>query len=384
MSGLELPAFIIGLGGLASIFDHCFLIWRTIRQAQDFSEDIADWMRKLEMEFFHFQTWWTALEYLSQATNTCRSMWPARQQAPAPTLSSMTSPLVLQLRDHVGHPITNAASSVLKLLEEIEMILKRNGVLAVSQMQQKPAQLAGTAFSLHKDIAEVQIRHKAFATDIFKNTPWLKRLKHDASPWKESDKALLESKLASIIYWNQSLYSILPQNIRDSVLRQGISGYILDDEDEAENLSKLGKGPQGRDTALSESANLLAVRRQFKDSMKPGDKLEEKLKKLELKSKCFTDLPTTINKTSQYSIVEYTPDGTGEPLITSFQELTVDLIGLCRERDTSSHRVVPLPCQERRLQLPSPRPDPHLPAFLPPPSLSEAIDAAHPRFPWLP
>ncbi|KIM74441.1 hypothetical protein PILCRDRAFT_92606 [Piloderma croceum F 1598] len=54
MVGLAIPGFIIDLNGLAAIFDKSCLVWKTIAQAQDFGEDVADWMRKLEMEFFRF------------------------------------------------------------------------------------------------------------------------------------------------------------------------------------------------------------------------------------------------------------------------------------------------------------------------------------------
>jgi hypothetical protein len=332
MVNLEIPAFIIGLNGLAGIFDRSCLVWKTIVQAQNFGEDVADWMRKLEMEFFRFQTWWTALEHLSTNTRFTNSL-----RRGGTSLSSSTSPLVVQLRDSIGHPITNAAESVLKLLEEIEAILQRNGVLAIYQQQPLPPQpvlaiqrqpsparpgaAPNTDFSLQQDISQARVRQRDLATDLLKKTPWIKRYKHDVTPWKTSDKTLLEGKLASLIYWNQSLYDILPQHIRDSVLRQGISGYILDDDDEAEKLSKLGKGPQGRDAPLSESANLLSVQRRFRDGVKPDARLEEKLKRLKLKAEWFTGLPVTIDKDSQYSVVKHTPGGSGEFVITDYRSL---------------------------------------------------------------
>jgi hypothetical protein len=304
MVGLAIPGFIIGLNGLAAIFDKSCLVWKTIAQAQDFGEDVADWMRKLEMEFFRFQTWWTALEHL--ATNSMSNSESSNRRGET-SLSSSESPLVVQLRDRdFEHPITRAAASVYKLLEEIEAILRENGVLAISQQQPSPAQPEA---ALSADFSKQ--RQIAFAKDLLQKTPWVKRYKHDARPWKASDKSALESKLTDIIYWNQSLHDILPQNIRDSVLHQGISGYILQDEDEAEKLSKLGGGLQGRDAPLCESANLFAVRRRFRDGVKPDDNPAVTLKKRKLEAECF-NLPATIDMNSQYSIVEYTPDRSGE------------------------------------------------------------------------
>lgn len=55
MSGLEIPAFIVGLSGLAAVFRQTCAVWRTISSAGDYGEDVAKSMDKLEMEYFRFQ-----------------------------------------------------------------------------------------------------------------------------------------------------------------------------------------------------------------------------------------------------------------------------------------------------------------------------------------
>ncbi|KAF4436403.1 hypothetical protein FACUT_6463, partial [Fusarium acutatum] len=126
MSGLEIPAFIIGLGGLITVFEKGFKVWRVIRRADDFGDDVADWMCKLEMEFFRFQTWWTAMEHLAITKKSPHSILNVPLQS---------SPLQATLDKQFGNPIIDAANSVLKLLEKIEKILQRNGFLVVMKAE---------------------------------------------------------------------------------------------------------------------------------------------------------------------------------------------------------------------------------------------------------
>ncbi|KAF5655487.1 hypothetical protein FCIRC_13890, partial [Fusarium circinatum] len=126
MSGLEIPAFIIGLGGLISVFEKGFEVWRVIRRADDFGNDVADWMCKLEMEFFRFQTWWTALEHIAITKRSSHSVLNVPLQS---------SPLQVTLDKQFGKPIIDVATSVLRLLEKMEGILQRNGVLVVMQAE---------------------------------------------------------------------------------------------------------------------------------------------------------------------------------------------------------------------------------------------------------
>lgn len=103
MSGLEIPAFIIGLGGLISVFEKGFEVWRVIRRADDFGDDVADWMCKLEMEFFRFQTWWTALEHLAITKQSSHSVLNVPLQS---------SPLQVTLDKQFGKPIIDALDSL--------------------------------------------------------------------------------------------------------------------------------------------------------------------------------------------------------------------------------------------------------------------------------
>jgi hypothetical protein len=88
--------------------------------------------------------------------------------------------------------------------------------------------------------------------------PWRKRVKHNATPWRESNKERLTSKIHEISYWNQVLYSLLPSDLKESILRQGISSFVLADLEEAAPISQLGEGVISQQAKLCEANKKLA------------------------------------------------------------------------------------------------------------------------------
>ncbi|KAJ4218841.1 hypothetical protein NW759_007992 [Fusarium solani] len=299
MSGLENPSFIIGLGGLVAVFEKGFEVWRTIREAHDFGDDVADWMCKLEMEFFRFQTWWTALEHLALRPGHP----PSVRRVP-----SRTSALQVTLDKQFGQPITDAAVNILKLLEKIEEVLKRNGILTIFQAQPpEPRQ----TLDLSEETSKSRTRLQKFADDLLKHTPWVTRIKHNASPWKNNDKSILDGSLESMIYWNNALYSILPQNLRDSILELGIAGYALDT---SENIGDISRLSSNRNTVLSQSAKFIRLRQRFKDGATTDADLDAILTKMERKMNHFKGIDATkVLAGRQYSIAHYSPNDEGQP-----------------------------------------------------------------------
>ncbi|KAI8673043.1 hypothetical protein LRP88_02432 [Fusarium phalaenopsidis] len=299
MSGLEIPSFIIGLGGLVAVFEKGFEVWRTIREAHDFGDDVADWMCKLEMEFFRFQTWWTALEHLALKPKRP----PSIRRVP-----TQTSALQVTLDKQFGQPITDAAVNILKLLEKVEEVLKRNGILTIFQAQPpEPRQ----TLDLSEETSKSRTRLKKFADDLLKHTPWITRIKHNASPWKDNDKSTLDSSLESMIYWNNALYSILPQNLRDSILELGIAGYALETSDNIGDISRLSSN---RNTVLSQSAKFIRLRQRFKDGATTNADLDAVLTKMERRMNHFEGINAAkVLAGCQYSIAHYSPDDEGQP-----------------------------------------------------------------------
>lgn len=61
---MEAVGFAIGLSGLISVFNTACEVWHAIGAAKDFGKDVDGSIRKLEIEFLRFHSWWTAAEKL--------------------------------------------------------------------------------------------------------------------------------------------------------------------------------------------------------------------------------------------------------------------------------------------------------------------------------
>ncbi|KFA53575.1 hypothetical protein S40293_09241 [Stachybotrys chartarum IBT 40293] len=298
---MEVAGLIIGLSGIIACFEKSFFVWRTIREAENFGDDVADWMCKLEMEFFRFQTWWTALEHI------------APMQIPRHSslnLPSQTSELQIAMGRRLGNPILDAASSVLKLLEEIESILQQNGVLSATNQASKAgtSSRVGESISLKEGATGSRARLKMLSRELMRHTPWQTRVAHTMSPWKEaSDKVKLDSSLESIIYWNNALYSILPQNLRGSILELGLAGYALATSNNIRDISRL---ESHRNTMLSQSARLMELRQRFKNGVPMDSDVEKLMAMMKKEIRQFQNLDSArTSGGNQYSIVGYSSLG---------------------------------------------------------------------------
>ncbi|KAI3572891.1 hypothetical protein IWW34DRAFT_218017 [Fusarium oxysporum f. sp. albedinis] len=295
MSGLELPAFIVGLSGLIAVFENSFAVWRTVRAAHGFGSDVADTLSMLEMEFFRFQTWWTALQHLA----TTRK---------APQISVRHGgTLHVSLQTNMCQPIVGAAEKVLRLLEDVEALLRENRVLAA--MEERPTQVTQPAAV---SITYLRSRQAEFAQELSKKTPWHRRLLHNIDLWKnESDRTLLRSKLDDIIYWNDTLYSILPQNLRDSILETGIAGYVLEIPGDVQGHSTSRRGSRLRQSAiLRENRRLLNSQQPYGEDKK---KLQEQLDRTRKAPSWFhRPKPSAVPRDARYTIAEYVPKTHGD------------------------------------------------------------------------
>ncbi|ORY06679.1 hypothetical protein BCR34DRAFT_590564 [Clohesyomyces aquaticus] len=259
------------------------------------------------MEFFRFQTWWEALEKLAIQNP------PHKPKPTSATL--MNSALTVYLQTNLEHPITNAVSHILKPLGDVQEILAKEGVLRVMGGSQPPnTQAPQRPNTLSESTDESHSRRRQFAQDLMRSVSWWKRVKHDAQPWDESPKSALASKLQEITYWNRTLYEILPTSIRDSVLHQGISAYVLSDPQEAVSLSRLQQD-------VSETAKLMVSRKQMLGQIADPPDIEKRLAEVALASDDFSGIPSLLpesnvsflEKGQENFLVEWYnfPDGTG-------------------------------------------------------------------------
>jgi len=170
--------------------------------------------------------------------------------------------LAVDLSSSTQNPIVNAAQGVLSILVDIEQLLRDSGILEVMKSHSTSSEMPSIGAQAKRRRIEDQVskatspRNK-MSRQLMSAVPWRKRVKYDATPWRESNKQRLEKKLEEMVYLNDILYNILPHEFKDSILRQGISGYVLADPGEATSLSQLGYA------ALSEQARFLETHRQL-------------------------------------------------------------------------------------------------------------------------
>jgi len=175
--------------------------------------------------------------------------------------------LATKLSHSSQHPLVSIAHSIVSILKEVEGILRRSGALDAldsrtttndNGARSRPPNLLENHLNNAKSAAEGLSRHLQSAV------PWRKRVKHDATPWRRSDRELLDENLRELGRWNDILYSILPHELRDSILQQAMSGLLLANPEEATYLADIGQG------AISQQARLLQVHRRLAENVFPS------------------------------------------------------------------------------------------------------------------
>jgi hypothetical protein len=290
---LEIPSFLAGLSGFIAVFDKACVVWRTLSSAKDFGRDVVFKMTVLEMEYFRFQVWWTALE--SIAADLQRKSDHSKQSYSPGTLQH-------RLQEQMASPILNAASTILEMLEEMETILRGQGCLSfdglLTLLHVEPGKSGSVGVEAVNAVASGRsIRARA----LLRSTPFYKRVVHNSKPWGEPDKARMDDILSHLKYCNDYLYGILPQRIRDSVLEQGIAGYIMDDHNVLRNVLNISKEATC-EPSLSQTIDLFLFRHSTKRSVISSALLEE-LRSTKCTNKDFETVPDVVN--NRWSITEY-------------------------------------------------------------------------------
>ncbi|KAK3899697.1 hypothetical protein C8A05DRAFT_36673 [Staphylotrichum tortipilum] len=249
MSGvLEIPAFVIGLAGVTGAYDKVCLIWKTLAQAANYGDDVAQILTQVEMEYFRFEMWWSAMADLVKETKG--SQQKARTAAPKGSLFAL-------MQESMSSQFLGAVTQIQTGFEKIEQILKKNGSLAtLNELAKNPPPPTSTG-ALSTPVERIRESRRRRARRLLKNTSFTRRVIHSAKPWGDADKNELEKEAQKLRSGNDQLYSILPQRLRDVILEQGISGYLLHDAPAATAVSSLGST-----SAVTKTANLVLLRGQ--------------------------------------------------------------------------------------------------------------------------
>ena len=266
---MEVAGLVIGIAGLAAVFETGCEIWLTVAKASQYGENVANALSKSEMEFYKFQAWWVVLEQMAAEP---RKQTPHSSRVGFSNLSHNQ-----QLHENRGHPIFNAATAIQRLLEQLQVILEENGALAVSLPEDKSVTSELAEPDLRTRIIATKGGHKALVNRLQRSTPFRKRVLHGARPWAGADKEKIDEILNNITYWNRSLYEILPSNIRESVMVHGMVGYLLESTDDKIEDISITKEVNAQSRMAVECARLVELRKQLR---MPGDqKISEHLQK---------------------------------------------------------------------------------------------------------
>jgi len=191
-------------------------------------------------------------------------------------------------------------------LVDIESTLGESGVLEALELERRenhPAKRQRVTETPElPNPPSVQVKEAASARarlsqHLVSAVPWRKRIRQDATPWRESHKQRLDSKIQEIGYWNQVLYSLLPHDLRESILRQGISSYVLADTEEVALVSRLDEG------AISQQARFYEAHKRLAENNSLGPTAPEVLRQRLIPMDAF-DAPGVVNQ-GAFSLVRY-------------------------------------------------------------------------------
>jgi hypothetical protein len=159
------------------------------------------------------------------------------------------------------NPVITIAQSIVRILQEIEGVLRDSGALSALESRAGTTGPEGSVRSgprsIGDQLGEARLGVEGLSRHLLSAVSWRKRVKHDATPWRQSNKELLDDKLQQLGRWNDVLFSILPRELRESILTQGMSGLLLAQPEEAGSIAGLDRG------AISQQAKLLQVHRKL-------------------------------------------------------------------------------------------------------------------------
>lgn len=309
MTGLEIPAFVVGLSGIVTLVDKSFSIWRAIAESQAFGSNLTDVLAQLAAEYYRFLSWARAVGALQLS--------PEMDKHPSAAARSGKDLDPSDPRKQIQDQIENAVAQVIKILESTQSVIGR---YKLPQGSEAPAKTLLGADGLsavvplpkpkddivHNNQVAAQ---KNLAATFQSKTSFRLRLKFGSRPWKEPDKRVLEDLVTKFNYWNCRLNDILSDHVRSSVFEQAPLGFALIQENNG-SLSTLVSASAGQNENLYRHAKMWQGRRDFETKFLAKD---QDLKALQ---RSIAGLRTFSSERAQSNIQMgfYDVDGTGKYL----------------------------------------------------------------------
>ena len=302
---LEIPAFVIGVGGLTAVYDKICAIWKTVAQAGDFGEEIATIFANIEMEYYKFEMWWTVMvDVINENDKGLRF---------TPKTSFTHGSLLANLQSSISNQFLNAAVQILNSFDKIEKVLKKNGALntaVTAQALPTPAQPSSGVTWTTTIASRAQMRHADKVKLYLRGTPFLARALHFSKPWDNAGHLELKKEADNITHWNNQLLGILPQRLRDFILEQGL-GLVLNNPQSIKAV--LAQAHAGTSSPLGKTINLVILRQQTKAAAGHDRPAIDVIKEMSRDSGVFKGLPETRsshNSAARWSRCEHTASPT--------------------------------------------------------------------------
>ncbi|KAH7309908.1 hypothetical protein B0I35DRAFT_440806 [Stachybotrys elegans] len=267
MSGLEVPAFVIGLSGLAAMVDKTLLLFQSLEESKSFGETMATITRKINWEFYRFWAWARASGAFGNQSGVVTRTKPEPRNQGQPGIPA---------DNLLRAPIEDTVVQIINLLEEICNITAKyrpREARKPSTTATKSAQAPSIALGLSTPLPLLGVRHNqavlVASTErqgridfIQRQVPFRLRVSFNAKAWGDTDKSLLEEKMKELTYCNDRLESILPSRIRESLDSQGRAAQILA-YDDMETLEILKEAAKDKNEGVRTHARLWEERIEF-------------------------------------------------------------------------------------------------------------------------
>lgn len=202
MSGLEIPAFIVGLSGCIAVAEKGVTIWRGIGEAHVFGSNVVEDVAKLSMEYYRFETWTNAVGFL-----VISQQRPESKATGLGALSHVFEPIAPTKNAHdallkdMAKPFETAVGQIVEIMEEVAPILKRyqakEGSSPGEQKVRKRDNSVSSGLASILSVVSIEQHHSTASStgqtklheQMFqRGVSFRKRFTYSTHPWKETDR----------------------------------------------------------------------------------------------------------------------------------------------------------------------------------------------------
>ena len=271
MSGLEIPAFIVGLSGCIALAEKGVTIWRGIGEAHVFGSNVVEDVAKLSMEYYRFEAWTNAVDFLIISQKR-----PESKVTGLGALSHVFEPVASTKNAHdallkdMAKPFETAVGQIVEIMKEVAPILKRYQTKEGSTPEEQKvrnrdksvssglASVLAVVFidqphSTPSSAGQTKLQEQKFQRGV----SFRKRFTYSTHPWKETDRHVLQKSAKKLEYWNNRLEGFFPVLLQRSLIAEAVPAKMLGGNTwEHQALHAFVEGSNLYGTEISKSASL--------------------------------------------------------------------------------------------------------------------------------